>query len=113
MLQVKYKVWLDDDGIIFGKGPYNLLNGVKDKGSLSVAAKSMGMSYNKAHNLIKKIEERLGFKLLVSKSGGTKGGGSYITEEAENLMKTYESFLKNAKTPYKTFLRNILKIQIC
>lgn len=93
MLQVKYKIWLDDEGIIFGKGPYNLLLGVKDKGSLSEASKDMGMSYNKAHKLIKNIEKRLGFKLLVSKAGGSKGGGSMLTEEAEKLMLEYEKFI--------------------
>lgn len=93
MLEVKYKIWLENDGKVFGKGPYCLLKGVKDKGSLSEAAKVMGMSYNKAYNLIRLIEGRLGFKLIASKSGGTKGGGSILTLEAENLMEVYEGFL--------------------
>jgi molybdate transport system regulatory protein len=93
MLQIKYKIWLDNEGSAFGKGPYELLMGVKKNGSLSLSAKGMGMSYNKAHNLIKQIEERLGFNLLVSKVGGSKGGGSSLTEEAEKLMETYEDFI--------------------
>jgi molybdate transport system regulatory protein len=92
MLEVKYKIWLDRDGKVFGKGPYCLLKGIKDKGSLSESAKSMGMSYNKAYNLIKDIEDKLGFKLLTSRSGGTKGGGSSLTKEAESLIRTYEKF---------------------
>jgi molybdate transport system regulatory protein len=92
MLQIKYKIWLQDEGRTFGKGIYDLLIGVKNKGSLSEAAKNMGMSYNKAHNLIKNAGKRLGFELLVSKSGGNKGGGSFLTEEAENFVKTYDEF---------------------
>lgn len=92
MLQVKYKIWLYEDGKIFGQGPYNLLRGVEGKGSLSEAAKSMDMSYNKAFNLIKGIEDKLEIKLLESKSGGTKGGGSQLTMEAKKLMEAYEKF---------------------
>lgn len=97
MFEVKYKIWLDKDGKVFGKGPYCLLKGIREKGSLSKSAKSMGMSYNKAFNLVKDIEDRLGFKLLTSKSGGTKGGGSILTEEAENLIKVYEEFFQECE----------------
>lgn len=93
MLEVKYKIWLDNDGKIFGKGPYELLKGVRDKKSLSESARSMGMSYNKAYNLIKEIEGRLGYKLISSQSGGTKGGSSSLTREAEDLIEVYEKFM--------------------
>jgi molybdate transport system regulatory protein len=94
MLQLKYKIWIDDEGKIFGKGPYQLLKGVKEKGSLSESAKNLNMSYNKAFNLIKDIENRLGYKLILTKSGGSKGGGSSITEDAEALMEKYDAFIK-------------------
>lgn len=97
MLEVKYKIWLDKDGKAFGQGPYCLLKGIKDKGSLSESAKCLGMSYNKAFNLIKDIEARLGYKLLTSRSGGTKGGGSSLTAEAENLIKVYEEFFNECE----------------
>jgi len=92
MLEMKYRIWLEQDGKIFGKGPYRLLKGVRENGSLSEAAKAMGMSYNKAYNLIRLIEGRLGFRLIDSKSGGTKGGGSVLTTEAEKLIASYEEF---------------------
>ena len=92
MYQLKYKIWIDKDGKVFGKGPLELLKGVKDTGSLSEAARNMNMSYNKAHNLIKSIETKLGYKLISSKSGGLKGGGSELTKEAEELINTYQNF---------------------
>ena len=92
MYKLKYKIWLDKGGIVFGLGSYVLLKGVRQNGSLSKAAKDMNMSYNKAHNLIKKIEGRIGFQLLRSKPGGAGGGFSQLTEEAEELMSTYEQF---------------------
>lgn len=66
--------------------------GVKEKGSLSEAARSMNMSYNKAYTLIRAIEGKLDCKLITSKSGGEKGGGSELTEEAEKLIAVYMNF---------------------
>ncbi|KNF08301.1 N-terminal domain of molybdenum-binding protein [Gottschalkia purinilytica] len=93
MLELRFKIWLEKDGKAFGLGPYELLRRVREMGSLSEAAKSMKMSYNKAHNLMKSIEKQLGIKLLVTRAGGSKGGGSELTEEAENLMEAYKEFL--------------------
>ncbi|MFA7573727.1 MAG: LysR family transcriptional regulator, partial [Lutispora sp.] len=92
MYNLKYKIWIDKGGKVFGLGPYQLLLRVKEKGSLSEAAKSMNMSYNKAHTLIKDIETRLGFSLIKSKTGGAGGGFSTLTEEAEDLLLVYEKF---------------------
>ncbi len=92
MYNIKYKLWLDDNGVIFGTGSFLLLKGVKEKRSLAGAAKAINMSYNKAHNLIKNIEGRLGFRLLYSKTGGAGGGISSLTPEAEKLVSAYELF---------------------
>lgn len=99
MLKLKYKIWLEhgDGGKVFGKGPYELLEGVRQEGSLSEAAKKMGMSYNKAFNLIKDIEKKLGCGLITTKIGGTGGGGSQLTAEAEELMAKYGAFAKECQ----------------
>ncbi len=92
MYKLKYKIWLDKKGKVFGDGPCKLLKGIEEHGSLSNAAKAMGMSYSQAHNLIKNIEEKLGFSLLARKVGGSGGGGSELTQEAHDLMKKYLEF---------------------
>lgn len=97
MLEFKYKIWLEKEGKVFGKGPYALLRGIKDKGSLAEAAKSMHMSYNKAFNLIKDIEKNLGYELHTSKRGGSDGGGSELTIEAEELMAKYDAFISESE----------------
>ncbi|ATW24918.1 winged helix-turn-helix domain-containing protein [Candidatus Formimonas warabiya] len=92
MLRLKYKIWLDKDGKVFGEGPYRLLKGIEDTGSLNTSAKEMKMSYSQAYNLIKSIEKRLGFPLVHSQAGGYGGGGSQLTDGAKELMKKYLSF---------------------
>ena len=58
MYKLHYKLWLEKDGKVFGEGPYRLLVGILETGSLSSAAKKLNMSYSLAYNLIKKVEKR-------------------------------------------------------
>ncbi len=89
-MKVNAKIWLEDnDQIIFGQGPRELLTRVKKLGSLSKAASSMKMSYSKAWNLINRIETELGYKLLEKKVGGVSGGSSTLTEEGEQFIEKY------------------------
>lgn len=77
----------------FGPGPMRLLEGVKRTGSLQKAASAMGMAYSKAWKLIRSLEEEWGFQLLIRQTGGTNGGGSSLTKEAEELLERYEAML--------------------
>ncbi len=80
-------------GKSFGPGPMRLLEGVKKTGSLQKAAAEMGMAYSKAWKLIRGLEEEWGFSLLIRQTGGSKGGGSSLTEDAEELLSRYEAML--------------------
>lgn len=80
----------DDDEKVFGKGPYVLLNKVKECGSLNKAAIELGMSYSKAFNVIKKCEKSMNKKFLDREIGGVKGGGSTLTEDGERVLENYE-----------------------
>lgn len=95
-MKIVYKIWLDNKGKAFGEGPYELLKRVEETNSLHRAAHQMGMSYSKAWQLIRIMEERLGFTLLNRKVGGVSGGGSRVTPEAIRLMKRYGQFEKDA-----------------
>lgn len=91
-MKVAYKVWLDQNGKAFGEGPYNLLRGIDQTGSLRKASLQMDMSYNQAWNLVRAIEGRLGFALITRRAGGVSGGGSELTPEGRRLMNAYALF---------------------
>ena len=67
----------------FGEGPYRLLRGVEETGSLRAAAQSMDMAYSKALKLLKNAEAALGFPLTKRTTGGASGGGSCLTEQGK------------------------------
>ena len=96
--EIKYKVWLEKDGeIIMGMGRDKLLREIEKTGSISKAAENLGLSYKKAWEYIKVMEERLGEKLVETKRGGYKGGGSKLTESAKELLKEFEKILEKCE----------------
>lgn len=94
-MRIAYKVWLDNKGKAFGKGPYQLLRHVEQTGSLHKASALMGMSYTKAWRLMRNLEKRLNFPLLERHRGGASGGGSLITPKARALLDRYERFQRD------------------
>lgn len=82
---------VDDSGErVFGPGPAELLRRIREYGSLRAAAISMGMAYTKALALVRKAESGLGSPLTTRVVGGSGGGGSTPTPEADELLASYE-----------------------
>lgn len=107
-------VLMSEDGEkVFGKGPYLLLKGVEQSGSLNAAAKEMGMAYTKATAILKRAEAALGFPLTERSVGGKNGGGSKLTDEAVCLMSAWERFLAEkqilSERLYDAFFGEVLK----
>lgn len=96
-MRLAYKVWIENNGKAFGDGPYALLKGVEETGSLSQSASRIGMSYNKAWRLIKTIEDRIGYPLIHGRAGGASGGGSELTPQGRLLIEKYSFFRKDVK----------------
>ena len=82
-------VRLFTDEKCFGPGVAALLTLVKTCHSLRAAAMEMGMAYSKAWTILKNAEEQLGFKLLLSTTGGKHGGGAQLTAQGEALLAAY------------------------
>jgi molybdate transport system regulatory protein len=89
-LSVKSKVWLETRGqMIFSDGRLQLLEAVEELGSLSRAAKRLGMSYRAAWGLLKVTERALRAPLLRVRIGGSAGGGAELTPEARELVRRF------------------------
>ncbi|UCH02669.1 MAG: LysR family transcriptional regulator [Candidatus Bathyarchaeota archaeon] len=96
MLKPKYKLWLEtENGYVIGKGSFTLLQEIKEKGTLSEAAKTLNMSYRHAWGIIKNIEKRIGTPVVKTHRGGKyPGGGTKLTQTGLELVKTYLMFEK-------------------
>ncbi len=92
MFEIKAKLWLESDSkCVIGKGRAELLKKIKELESLSEVAKSMNMAYSHAWSEIKEIENVVGSPVIKTSRGGNNGGGSYLTEIGEEILKIFEN----------------------
>ncbi len=92
-ISVRSKVWLQfGKDYAFGDGRMKLLLLIDELGSLSGAAKALGMSYRHAWGSVRKIEERSGIKFISAHAGGLGAGGARLTEEGRAFLKRYQRF---------------------
>jgi len=86
------KVWLEFEGEpLLGRGGAEILEAIREEGSISKAAKKIGMSYRYVWNYLAKMEKALNEPILETYKGGkTGGGGAKLTSLGESLLKEYK-----------------------
>lgn len=90
-IEVQGRVWLRSNGkSLLGKGRLELLRQIEATGSISKAAKAMKMSYKSAWDAVDAMNNAMAAPLVESASGGTRGGGSRLTEAGRRLIHEYE-----------------------
>ncbi len=98
-MEVKSKVWLERKGkLFFGTGRLMLLGAIKETGSINKAASKVGMSYRHAWSQICSAERNLGKSLFIRNKGGKGGGGTTLTEQANELLKKFDKLQKETET---------------
>ena len=101
-LTPNYKLWLEyKKEYVFGFGAYRILKSIQEAGTITEGAKSLGMSYRYAWGVVRKIEKKLGVKLLETFKGGTVGGGgARVTENGLALMKMFSKLNRMFFNPF-------------
>lgn len=80
---------------VLGKGGAQILEAVDRLGSISGAASELQMSYRFVWNYVRRMEERLGKQVIVTRRGGALhnrrkgGGGTELTRIARTLLESY------------------------
>ncbi len=79
-----------------------LLELVKEHGSISSAARAMGVSYKAAWEAVEQINNMSTIPLLDRTTGGEKGGGTVFTEHGLKFLR----FMKEFEGQFQNFLAN-------
>ena len=74
------------DGHSIGPGKAQLLEAVGEAGSISAAARSMGMAYRHAWELIDDMNQCFRSPVVKAASGGRAGGGATLTPFGEEVV---------------------------
>ncbi|MFA7430932.1 MAG: winged helix-turn-helix domain-containing protein [Rhodospirillaceae bacterium] len=79
-----------DDSLVLGPGRVDLMQAIVATGSISAAARSMGMSYRRAWLLVEEINSAFARPLVASVSGGKHGGGARLTDTGRAVVAAYQ-----------------------
>ena len=82
------KIYFGSD-LSIGPGKIDLLIQVRERRSISAAAKALGMPYKKAWLLIDSLNASIGKPVVVTSTGGRGGGGAEVTPLGEKLIGRY------------------------
>ena len=75
-LRLRFKV---DDLVLLGPGKADLLDAIDKTGSISAAARALGMSYRRAWVLLDEVNSHLDEPVVDASFGGKGGGGARLT----------------------------------
>jgi len=74
-----------------GPGKIQLLEQIAALGSISAGGRALDMSYRRAWELIEELNGIFGQPVVVSKTGGKKGGGATLTPFGLGLVARYRA----------------------
>jgi molybdate transport system regulatory protein len=89
-LEIKPRLIVKEERAI-GPGKADLLEAISRTGSISAAAKEMGMSYSRAWTLVDTMNRCFKQPLVEAATGGSRGGGAQVTEAGEELLTRYRA----------------------
>lgn len=76
--------------IAFGPGKADLLEALKETGSITLAASRLKMSYMRAWTLIRTMNQCFREPLVIAIRGGMRGGGgARLTDTGHNVLASY------------------------
>ena len=77
------------DAVAMGPGKSELLAAIAETGSITRAAKVLGISYMHAWSLVQTMNACFRRPLVLTARGGQKGGGTGLTEEGKAVLALY------------------------
>jgi len=104
VMRVSGKIWLDKSERAFLAGDrIELLEKIQALGSITKAAKAVGISYKTAWEIVDAMNNLADKPLVVRMTGGRGGGGTHLTPEGQKVISSF----KIVQEEHKTFLSNL------
>jgi molybdate transport system regulatory protein len=83
-------------GPAIGPGKAELIERIADTGSISAAARAMGMSYRRAWQLVEALNKDYRERVVTTAAGGARGGGASVTAFGQRLVAEYRAMEEKA-----------------
>ncbi|ALV04730.1 winged helix-turn-helix domain-containing protein [Roseateles depolymerans] len=96
--------------VAIGPGKIALLEALDQAGSITAAAKALGMSYRRAWLLIDELNHALREPAVTTAAGGAQGGGSVLTDSGRALVALYRQIEARAQAHCADDIRTLTKM---
>jgi molybdate transport system regulatory protein len=107
-IQFRIRISRGDD-IAVGPGKIDLLEAIRTAGSISAAARSLGMSYRRAWLLVDTMNRCFKTPLVDAEAGGKRGGGARLTALGSEVIERYRRVERNAARAAAADLRALTR----
>lgn len=98
------------DAIAVGPGKIDLLEAIDATGSLTTAARAIGMSYRRAWMLLDELNRSMREMAVETAAGGRSGGGSVLTRSGRELVELYRRIERTAQQANATDLDRLKRL---
>lgn len=95
---------------MLGPGKADLLEQIRQTGSISAAGKRMGMSYKRAWMLVETLNTIFKEPLVESSRGGSSGGGTILTPTGRYVLKQYRKLETKAGAAGRREIANLQEL---
>jgi molybdate transport system regulatory protein len=89
--RIRLALYLGPDAHKLGPGKVRLLEEIRERGSISAAARAMGMAYRHAWELVDDLNRCFASPVVESAVGGREGGGARLTSWGEELVRRFRA----------------------
>ncbi len=76
-------------GVGIGPGKADLMEGIRETGSIAAAGRRIGMSYKRAWLLVSTLNRHFATPVIEASKGGKAGGGAQLTPLGEEVLAAY------------------------
>ena len=111
-VQFRVRISKGDD-IAIGPGKVDLLEAIGETGSITSAAKRLGMSYRRAWLLIDTMNRCFKKPIVEAEAGGRSGGGTRLTATGRDVIKRYRAVERKSEKAAAADLAALLKLLGC
>ena len=88
-----------------GPGKARLISLIDTTGSISAAAREMGMSYRRAWQLVESINDSFNSPIVIKAVGGKRGGGAAVTAFGRDVVRLYRGMEDKASAAITSDLK--------
>jgi molybdate transport system regulatory protein len=96
--------------IAVGPGKVDLLEAIAATGSITAAAKRLGMSYRRAWLLVDTMNRCFSKPVVEAEAGGKRGGGAQLTAAGQLAVRHYRRIERRAEKAAAADIRALQKL---